>query len=134
MILLAGALPASVLGSFAVGVAYGGMRMLASAEAGGLWLLSWGLLGIIGVAGLWLGAISGPGSMVASALIACGLAAESVLIYLAITNGAGAASLGLSSLDAAHAALLTLPFLVGAAYICHALLRAHRTGGGQQAV
>ena len=36
LIALVGALPATVLGSFAIGVVYGGIRMLATAEPGGL--------------------------------------------------------------------------------------------------
>jgi hypothetical protein len=134
LIALVGALPATVLGSFAIGVVYGGIRMLATAEPGGLLLATWGLLGIIGVAGLWLAAISGPGSIVASLLIGCGLAAEAVLVYLAITNAASAASFRLHCLEAAYAVLLTLPFLVGAAYIWHALVRERRTSGDGQAV
>ena len=134
VIALLGALPASVLGSFAIGVVYGGMRMLATAEARGLLLVTWGLLGIIGVAGLWLAAISGPGSMVASLLIGSGLAAEVVLVYVAITHAASAASFRLHGLEVAYAVLLTLPFLVGAAYIWHALVLACRTSGDGQAV
>ena len=134
LIALVGALPASVLGSFAVGVAYGGMRMLASAEPHGLLLVTWALLGIAGVAGLWLGAITGPGSNVAAALIGCGLAAEIVLIWLAATGAASSAPYTFRGLDAGYATFLSLPLLVGAAYICHALVRACRRHGGQRAV
>lgn len=134
LIALVGALRASALGSFAVGVAYGGIRMLASAEPYGLLLVTWALLGVAGVAGLWLGVITGPGSIVAAALIGCGLAAEAVLIWLAVTGAALATPFTFRSLDAAYATFLSLPLLVGAAYICHALVRACRKGGGQQAV
>jgi hypothetical protein len=82
---LVGALPASVLGGFAVGVAYGGIRMLADADPYGLLLVTWAFLGLTGVAGLWLGVITGPGSLLAAALIGCGLIAETILIWLSVT-------------------------------------------------
>ncbi len=57
VIVILGALPASVLGSFAIGVIFGGIRSLASAEAVGALFVAWGILGIAGAAGLWLAAI-----------------------------------------------------------------------------
>jgi hypothetical protein len=66
LIVLFGAVPASVLGSFAVGVTFGGLRSLASAEASGSLFLVRGLLGLLGLAGLWLAVLVGPGSPVAS--------------------------------------------------------------------
>jgi hypothetical protein len=49
-------------------------------------------------------------------------------------NTASAASFRLHGLEVAYAVLLTLPFLVGAAYIWHALVRERRTSGDGQAV
>jgi hypothetical protein len=128
LIALFGALPASVLGSFAGGVTFGGLRSLASVEASGSLFMVWGLLGLIGLAGLWLAVLVGPGSSVASALIACGLAADAVLFFPVLTNAASGTPV---SLHAAYVLLLTLPFLVGVAYICHAVLRARRAGSRQ---
>src|SRR5918996_2979990 len=132
LIVLIGALPATVLGSFAVGVTFGGLRSLASAEAGGSLFLAWGLLGLTGVAGLWLAALVGPGSLVASWLIGCGLAADAILIFLTLTNAAPSTHIAPSALDATYVALLTLPFLVGAAYVCHAGLHARRDDARHQ--
>jgi hypothetical protein len=131
LIALFGALPASVLGSFAGGVTFGGLRSLASVEASGSLFMVWGLLGLIGLAGLWLAVLVGPGSSVASALIACGLAADAVLFFPVLTNAASGTPVTPSSLHAAYVLLLTLPFLVGVAYICHAVLRARRAGSRQ---
>jgi hypothetical protein len=126
MIVLFGAVPGTVLGSFAVGVTFGGLRGLASAEASGALFVVWGLLGLLGLTGLWLAVLVGPGSPVASGLIACGLAADAALLVLVATNSASAAPIAHPGHDAAYVLLLTLPFLVGAAYICHAVLRARR--------
>src|SRR5262245_51299299 len=131
LIALFGALPASVVGSFAVGVTFGGLRSLARAEISGSLFVVWGLLGLLGLAGLWLGVLVGPGSPAASGLIACGLAADAVLLVLVVTNTAPAALVDPVGLDAAYVLLLTLPFLVGAAYICHAVFRARRANAHQ---
>ena len=126
LIVLFGALPASVLGSFAVGVAFGGLQNLAGAEVSGALLIVWGLLGLTGLAGLWLAALIGPGSPVASGLIACGLAADAALLCLVLARVDSAAPSPLFSFDSAYVLLLALPFLVGVAYICHAVLHARR--------
>ena len=126
LILLFGALPATVLGTLAIGITAGGLRSLASAEISGFLIFAWGLLGVVGVAGLWLAVLVGLGSPVASRLIACGLAADTVLFFLILRNAAAAPPVAISGRDAAAFSLLTLPFLVGVAYICHALRRDHR--------
>jgi hypothetical protein len=126
LIVVFGALPASVLGSFAVGVGFGGFRGLGSFEISGALFVGWTLLGLTGVGGLWLAAILGPGSRTAAGLIACGLAADAVLLGVAAANWASPASPGAGTLDRAYVALLSVPFLVGAAYICHALICARR--------
>ena len=126
LIVVFGALPASVLGSFAVGVAFGGFRTLGSFEISGALFVGWALLGLTGVAGLWLAAILGPGSRTAAGLIACGLAADGVLLWLIAANSASTTSPRAGNLDRAYVALVGVPFLVGAAYICHALICARR--------
>jgi hypothetical protein len=60
LVALFGALPATVLGSLAAGVTFGGLRALASADLSGGVFMVWGALGLAGVAGLWLAAIEGP--------------------------------------------------------------------------
>jgi hypothetical protein len=128
---LIGALAASVLGSFAVGVAFGGLQSLARAEASGSLFLLWGLLGLAGVAGLWLATLVGPGSLAAAGLMGCGLAADAILVFLICTNAPSVAPIILSGFDAAYVALVTVPFLVGAAYVCHAVVRARRPDARQ---
>jgi hypothetical protein len=59
------------------------------------------------------------------------LLADTVLIYLAFPKGHSAASFHPSGLDGVYAALPNPPFLVGTAYICHALLGGHRTESSQ---
>ena len=61
-----------MLASFAVGVIFGGIRSLASAEPSGALFVIWGILGIAGAAGLWLAAIEGPRSRVAAVLVGNG--------------------------------------------------------------
>src|SRR5262245_56160436 len=128
---LIGALAASVLGSFAVGVAFGGLQSLARAEASGSLFLLWGLLGLAGVAGLWLATLVGPGSLAAAGLIGCGLAADAVLVLLIGKDALSVAPIVPSGFDAAYAALVTVPFLVGTAYICHAVVRGRRSDARQ---
>jgi|SRR2546426_358485 len=87
LVVLFGALPATVLGSLAIGVMFGGLRSLASGEFSGVLFFVWGVLGLAGVAGLWLAVIEGPHAGGAASLIACGVIAEAVLIGLTVRGG-----------------------------------------------
>jgi hypothetical protein len=129
-----GALPATVLASFAAGVIFGGIRSLASAEPSGALFVTWGLLGIAGAAGLWLAAIEGALSRVAAVLIGCGLAADAALVALPLVGGPQSVPFRLRSPGITYWLLTVLPFSVGAIYVGRVLFRKRQTGAGRTAV
>jgi hypothetical protein len=129
-----GALPASVLASFAVGVIFGGIRSLARAEPSGGLFVTWGILGIAGAAGLWLAAIEGPRSRVAAVLVGCGLAADAALVGLPLVSGPLSVPFRLRSPDITYWLLTVLPFSVGALYVGRVLFHKRQIGVGRTAV
>jgi len=128
LVALFGALPATVLGSLALGVTFGGLRMLISAELSGGLFLIWGALGLAGVAGLWLAVLEGPHSRGAAFLIACGLIADAVLIALTVRGGLyGSAdasptrSASSTTIETVYCLLAVCPFVVGTLYVARRL-------------
>jgi|SRR5215470_995847 len=133
LVTLFGALPATALGSFALGMAFGGLRMLTGAEfSGGLFAI-WGLLGLAGVAGLWLAVLEGPHSRGAAGLIVCGLIAEAVLIGLMVfgdlqraAHVVAAPSGSLRTIEIVSCLVGFSPFMVGAMYIAQCFVSRRR--------
>jgi hypothetical protein len=109
-----GALPATLLGILAFMGVIAGSQALARNDSGALFFLVWGALGVAGVLGLWLAAVS-QRSWVALALVACGLVAVAPLVWAAVAQTlVGAPSWLL---------LVVLPFGIGAAYVIDGLRR-----------
>jgi hypothetical protein len=109
-----GALPATLLGILAFMGVIAGSQALARKDSGALFFLVWGALGVAGVLGLWLAAVS-QRSWVALALVVCGLVAVAPLVWAAVTQTlVGAPSWLL---------LVVLPFAIGAAYVIDGLRR-----------
>ena len=127
-LIVLGALPASVLASFAVGVIFGGIRSLASAEPSGALFVTWGILGIAGAAGLWLAAIERALSRGAAVLIGCGLAADAALVGLPLASSPLSIPLRLRSPDITYWLLIVLPFSVGAVYVGRVIFHKRQTG------
>jgi hypothetical protein len=116
-----GALPATVLGSFALGMVFGGFRNLASGDMRGALYAAWGLLGLAGIAGLWLAVIKGPRSVVAAVLIGCGLVAAAIVVSFP--------PLSLRHAGVGGWLVVALPFAVGAVYLGRVLVSARRKEG-----
>ena len=109
-----GALPATLLGILAFMGIIAGSQALARNDSGALFFLVWGALGVAGVLGLWLAAVS-QRSWVALALVVCRLVAVAPLVWAAVTQTlVGAPSWLL---------LVVLPFGIGAAYVIDGLRR-----------
>jgi hypothetical protein len=139
LIVILGALPASLLASFAVGVAGSGARSLASAEPSGALFMAWGILGIAGTAGLWLAviegpAIEGPFPRIAAVLIGCGLAADAVLLGVPLFHGALSARFLRGPEDIIYWGLTVPPFVVGAVYVGRIVFHKLPAGVGCTAV
>jgi hypothetical protein len=109
-----GALPATLLGILAFMSLIAGSQALARNVSGAWPFLVWGALGVAGVIGLWLAALS-QRSWVAIALVACGLVAVAPLVWAAVA----AALVG----SASWLLLVVLPFGIGAAYVIDGLRR-----------
>ncbi len=123
LVALFGAVPATVLGSLAAGVTFGGLRALASADLSGGVFMVWGALGLAGVAGFWLAAIEGPFPRGAAWLIGCGLIADAVLIGLTVRGGLSSGMpLRLTTTEVVYCLLAVSPFVVGALYVVRCLL------------
>src|SRR2546425_12648923 len=126
LVVLFGGLPATVLGSLAIGVMFGGLRSLASGEFSGVLFFVWGVLGLAGVAGLWLAVIEGPHAGGAASLIACGVIAEAVLIGLTVRGGLSSGTLlRLTSTEVVYCLLAASPFAVGTSYVARRLFGPH---------
>jgi hypothetical protein len=134
LIVILGALPASVLASFAVGIIFGGIRSLVRAELSGALFVTWGILGVAGAGGLWLASIEGPRSRVAAVLVGCGLAADAVLVGLPLVSGPLSVPFRLRSPDITYWLLTILPFSVGAIYVGRVLFDKWQIGVGRTAV
>jgi len=129
---LFGALPATILGSLAAGMSFGGLRSLLGLELSGGLFFMWGALGLAGVAGFWLAVIEGPHSRGAAPLIVCGLIADAALIGLTIRGGfyagpgmSSSQSLSLRAMEFVYCLLAVSPFVVGILYVVRRLLGAH---------